>query len=459
MALRRLRLLDFGRQSSQGESQAMLPNLLRTLLAGALLLHALGAAADAVTDRARALLQRNEAGAAYKLLLPLESQRAGDPEYDYLLGVSALDAGDPERAVFALERVLALQPDNLQARAEIARAYLAMGEREAAKREFEAVKARQVPPPVRETIDRFLSAIAAAERTRLDHYLEIAFGYDTNVNSATGMSTIAIPAIGNLAFALDPSLTERDDRFLNFAAGVNFTRKLDLSWSLVGGFSGSARQNLAESRFSTDTVDGSIGVRFTRGLNAITVGAQGQYFAVDTDKYRTSGGGVLQWQHSFDERTQATVFAQHAALRYPTQQVRNADRSVAGVAYAQAFGGEYSPAIFMSLYGGEEKEVNELFPHLGHKPAGARIGGQLRLGGGWSLFGSASYERRKFSGTEPLFLVEREDKQADVNAGLSYLWRSGTTLLLQMSHTNNSSNVALNDFDRTIVSTAMRLNF
>lgn len=434
-------------------------NLGRALVLAALCLHALGAAADAVTDRAKALLQRGEAGAAYTLLLPLESQRAGDPEYDYLLGASALDAGDPERAVFALERVLALQPDNLQARAEIARAYLAMGEREAAKREFEAVKARQVPPQVRETIDRFLSAIAAAERTRVDSYLEMAFGYDTNVNSATGTSTIAIPAIGSLAFALDPSLTERDDRFLNFAAGVNFTRKLNLAWSVVGGFSGSFRQNLSAAQFSTDTLDGSIGMRFTRGLNAITVGAQGQYFAVDTDRYRTTGGAIAQWQRSFDERTQGTVFVQHAALRYPTQPVRDADRSIVGIAYAQAFSGEYSPALFMSLYGGEEKEVNDLFPHLGHKPVGARLGGQLRLGGGWSLFGSASHEQRKYGGTEPLFLVQRKDKQSDLNAGVSYLWRSGTTLLLQASHTANSSNVVLNDFDRTIVSTSVRMNF
>ncbi|HEX7248747.1 MAG TPA: hypothetical protein VF262_00025, partial [Burkholderiales bacterium] len=43
--------------------------------------------ADAVTDRAAALLKRGEAKAAYDLLLPLEPQRAGDPQYDYLLGI------------------------------------------------------------------------------------------------------------------------------------------------------------------------------------------------------------------------------------------------------------------------------------------------------------------------------------------------------------------------------------
>ncbi len=431
----------------------------RVLCASILLCVSFPASADAITDRAKVLLQRRDAQAAYKLLLPLEPQRAGDPEYDYLLGIAALDAGDPERAVFALERVLAMQPDNLQARAEIARAYLAMGEREAAKREFEAVRARQVPAEVRVAIERFLSAIAAAEHTRIDRYAEFTFGYDTNINSATGMSSIAIPAINALAFTLAPSLSEQDDRFVNIAAGVNFTRKLDLAWSLVGGLSGVVRQNLSTSGFNTATLDGSFGVRFSRGLNAITVGVQGQEFALKGDRFRSTFGGVAQWQHSFDERTQATIFGQHAGLRYETQPVRNADRSIIGVAYAQAFSGEFAPTLFASLYAGEEKEVNKLFPHLGHEPVGVRLGGQWRLGGGWSLSGSVSYERREYGGIEPLFLVQREDKQTDVSLGLSYLWRPGTTLLVQASHTDNSSNIVLNDFDRTIVSASARFNF
>lgn len=391
--------------------------------------------------------------------MPLEPQRAGDPEYDYLLGIAALDAGEPERAIFAFERVLAVQPDNLQARAEIARAYMATGEREAAKREFEAVRARQVPAPVRETIERFLSAIAAAERTRVDKYLELAFGYDTNVNSATALTTIAIPAVGNLGFTLDQAATEADDRFLNLAAGMSFTRKLNLNWSVVGGFGGNLRQNLDQGRFNTDTFDASLGVRYTRGLEAITLGAQGQYFGVDAEGFRDTAGLVAQWQHSFDERTQATIFGQHARLRYDAQSFRDADRSIVGLAYAKAFTGAYSPAIFVSLYGGEEEVVDDAFSLFGHEPVGFRFGGQLRLGGPWSVFGSLSYERREYGGIDPMFLVAREDKQTDVSVGVSYLWRSGMTLRLEVSHTENTSNIPLNEFDRTVVATAVRFNF
>jgi outer membrane protein len=88
-----------------------------------------------------------------------------------------------------------------------------------------------------------------------------------------------------------------------------------------------------------------------------------------------------------------------------------------------------------------------------------RIGGQLRLGGGWTAFGSASYEQRKYDGPEPLFFIVREDKQTDVLAGLSYLVRPGITVLGQVAYTDNSSTIPLNDFDRVISSVALRFYF
>lgn len=432
---------------------------LRAFLALAFALLSTQALADALTDRAAALLKRGEAKAAYDMLLPLEPQRAGDPQYDYLLGIAALDAGDPERAVFALERVLALQPDNALARAEIARAFYVMGEREAARREFEAVRKAAIPEEARATVDRFLSAIAAAEGTRIDGFIELSGGYDTNVASATASSQIAIPAFGGAAFTLDPTLIERGDQFFNLAGGVNFTRKIGQPWSLVGGISAFLRRNMDVTAFNTDTIDANLGIRYTRGLDAFTLGVQGQYFAVGSARYREATGGIAQWQHSFDERTQMSLFGQYAELRYESQPVRDADRSIVGLGYAQAFAGQYSPVIFASVYGGEEKAVDPLYPNLGHTPVGVRLGGQLRLGGGWSTFASLSYEQRKYGGPEPLFLIEREDVQTDVVLGVSYLWRPGTTVLAQVAYTDNQSNIPLNDFDRTVSSVTLRFNF
>ncbi len=76
----------------------------------------------------RARMEAHDPQGAFALLDPLEIARAGESAFDYLLGIAALDSGHVTRAIFALERVLAVQPQNNLARAEIARAYLIAGE-------------------------------------------------------------------------------------------------------------------------------------------------------------------------------------------------------------------------------------------------------------------------------------------------------------------------------------------
>jgi hypothetical protein len=98
-------------------------------------------------------------------------------------------------------------------------------------------------------------------------------------------------------------------------------------------------------------------------------------------------------------------------------------------------------------------------PHLGHDLAGIRIGGQLRTGIGWGVFANASHEKRLYGGVDPAFLVRREDRQYDVTVGISYLLYASTTLVTQLAHTRNDSNITINDFDRTVLSLLVRYNF
>jgi hypothetical protein len=153
------------------------------------------------------------------------------------------------------------------------------------------------------------------------------------------------------------------------------------------------------------------------------------------------------------------VFGQYSQLRYPTQSIRDADREVIGVAYGQVFSGAYSPVLFTSAYAGRERERASGVPHLGHDLWGMRLGGQLRLALGWSLIGSVGYEQRKYGGPEPIFLVSRKDRQTDLTGGISYLVRPNTTLLTQLTVTDNRSNVAINAFDRAVATVSVRTNF
>ena len=414
--------------------------------------------ADALTDQARRLLEQRQARQAYELLLPQESARAGDPEFDYLLGIAATDAGQPERAVFALERVLAVQPANHLARAEIARAYLALGEREAARRELETVRRQPVPAEAKQSIERLLSAIAVPETTRISGYIELGLGYDSNVNSATADSQIALPGLGIIG-TLDPAFTRQSDSFTSLAGGVSASHKFSPRWAMTGGLAAAAKLNHDHSQFDTLSLDANLGGRYSFGDEALLLGAQLQNFELDSERYRETRGLIAQWQHSYDDRSQATLYAQLSDLEYPTQRIRDAVRQVLGVAYARAFSGRYTPVLFVSAYGGREREEADGVPHLGHKLVGARVGGQGRLAARWTLFGNLALEQRRYGGAEPLFSATRKDTQADLSAGVSYAIGSRTTLVTQLSYTDNDSNIPINDFARGVASAALRVNF
>jgi hypothetical protein len=425
-----------------------------------LLFVASGAAlCDELTDRAKQLLEQRRAREAYELLLPHESERAGNIEYDYLLGIAANDAGEAERAVFALERVLALEPQNHLARAEIARAYLALGERDAARREFETVRGQPIPEAAKASIERFLAAIRAAETTRVDGFIELGAGYDSNVNAATSAAQVALPALGGVIATLDPLTTRRADSFGALAGGINVTHKLAQAWALVGNASGSARLHPHEDQFDQMSLDASLGARWSHGSDALTLGGQLQSFHLDYARYREVAGVVAQWQHSYDDNRQISLFGQHARLRYPTQSIRDADRDVLGIAYGRAFTVRYAPVLFGSAYAGRERQLASEVPNVGYDLWGVRVGAQLSFSRGWGVFASAAYEERDYGAPEPIFLETRRDRQTDLGIGASYLLRAHTTVIAQLAYTDNRSNIPISKFDRTVAGISMRFTF
>lgn len=420
------------------------------LLVWAALVHA----ADETLVRAQALLDAKDAKAAYELLAPLQSERAGDPEYDYLLGVAALDVGRNTEAVFALERVLALEPNNTAARAQIARAYFNLKETETAKREFEAVKGQGVSEEVRTTIDRYLDAIdrsAAAEGFSARFFLEFIAGYDTNINGATAVDEVAVPAFGNVPFRLDPLSVETSDWFLSAAGGIAVRNPLGGVLALVGGLSVYKRVNFEERVFDTGYLDGYLGLTRTVRRDTFTLVGQANTFLVDDPiyhrAYRNALGGTLQWTHDFDARNQMTAYLQYAALRYPEQAPRDADRYIAGVGYAHAFRGGDATG-YLGLYGGAENARDGDFDYLGFDLVGLRVGGQKGLTERMYLFGSASVEVRRAQGTDPFFQIERKDEQYTASLGLNYLLQADWRLSPQVTYLYNNSNIEINQYDR-----------
>lgn len=426
----------------------------------ALSLHAGGALADEVTDRAKALLNANKGADAYQLLEPLESARAGEVEFDFLLGLAALESGQNTRAVFALERVLAMDPNNVRARAEIARAYLALGETQTAAQEFETVKKQGVPADVSLTIDRYIAAarrIDDQNATSLTGYIEATIGYDTNVNVGPNKSSVAIPGFGGLPFKLSKDSRSNDDGFATIGGGFNLRTPIGNGYTLLLGASATQRNNFRYQQFDTQTGDANVGVTRTADQDVYTLMAQTGVVSVDGIRYRNATGLTGQWQRNLDARNQVGVFAQYTDLQYASQDVRDANRWVAGASYAHLY--REGIMAFASAYFVQELPQKSHVGWLGFDGFGVRIGGRMNYDAQTVLFGGATYEYRGYNKEDPSFLNKRRDNQYGLLFGATRYYTKEWSVTPQLSLTYNDSNQELYEYNREMLSVTVRREF
>lgn len=419
--------------------------------------------ADELTDRAQVLLNQGKAGEAFQLLDPVEGARAGDASFDLLLGIAALESGQTTRAVFALERVLAVEPSNARARAEIARAYLALGETDSARQEFETVQKQGVPPEVSANIDRFMDAVDrldAVTRTTVRGYLEGSLGYDTNVNAATSKGSVAIPGIvpsPQILFSLDDNSMATEAWFATVGGGVNVRSPINSEVALVGGLSGVLRNNFGASEFDSLIGDAYAGVVVTQDRNVFSFNAQFNQYELASDRYRTASGVSGQWQFNSDASNQLSAFVQYSDLRYPTQSEQNADRWVAGGAMAHAFrSGELA---FASAYWVSQRAHDGGASWLGFNGLGVRAGGQMNFDSQTVLVAGGAIEYRPYDSIDPLFLTTRKDTEYSLLIGARYTPARLWTVSPKLIWTFNDSNIDIYEYKRAAAAVTVRRDF
>jgi tetratricopeptide (TPR) repeat protein len=403
---------------------------------------------QALLDQGGALLRRGESRAAFELLKPREAVYAGTPGYDYLLGLAALDSGQPGQAILALERVLAIEPGHLQARAEIARAYLATREREAARREFETVAAQSIPADVRRVIDGYLAGIAQAQAEvdgQSGAYLETGFGWDSNVNFGS-LSSQWVLADGTAVTPLAVN-QPRSSPFMSVTLGGFRV------WPMGGGFDAtiggtiSHRANPSAHTLDQTSADVTIGVQHRRSCHTTAMQAQHQQIRLDQSAFRNATGLLAQWRCDLDSRTQVGAFAQAFAFTFPDQSVRDARRLTLGTTFARALQGGGDPIVVGNLYAGQERPQQAL-PQLEYRFVGARASVNARLPEGWRGHASLSYEARNFAGEEALFGAVRQDRQTELRLGADKDLSRHWSIAPQLIATRNASTLAPNDFRR-----------
>jgi tetratricopeptide (TPR) repeat protein len=421
----------------------------------------LGQALDLpVLGEAQALVQARKAEQAWRLLAPLERQYAGRPDFDYLLGLAALESGRPNRATFILERVIAVNPGHLAARLEMARAYFALHDFERAEREFGFILESAPPEEIRALshtyLERMRRGLPRAPRA-LTGYAEVALGRDTNVSAATAQGSVFIPGLG-AEFVLDPAFQRRPDEFLSLAAGLEYAHALSGGWGVVAGADLRHRWHAEAERFDSRVAElqGLVNQRLD-DRNALQYTVRYSEYQLDDRPYRDIYSLAAQWNRSVSLRTRIAVSAQGHSIRYRAADARTAssDLVAAGASASHLLPTLTPTTVVGALYLGAD-QASAGRADGDRRLLGVSVGLQRRLMARVEGYLRLSILESDYRGLNADFGVRREDRQIDAALGFGWELTDRWVLRPQVTRTSNGSNVPLHDYTRTETSIALQ---
>jgi tetratricopeptide (TPR) repeat protein len=413
-----------------------------------------------VIAQGESLVRAGKFADAYKLLEPHEDRLAGDLKFDYLLARSALESGQPSKASFIYERILAVEPNFVGVRLEMGRAYLALGDYARAKLEFETVlRFDNLPPDLRQQAQIYGKAAeeyAAGKKTVGFAYLEYGYGYDSNPQSATRISEISLAGGGTLL--LPQSALQQGDQYQAINAGGEVIHALSNTFSVFLGGDGRLRlyRDLQVANWST--LDARAGLGYNAGAHNVRLALTGGRFWLDDLDTRDSAGTTLDYRYLAGRQDQVTLGVSASRNKFLPDALKINSYDL----YQGSFGWTHAAAdgrgaAGITLVGGHENATDGRVD--GDKPfAGMRITLQRALTNSVGSYLLAGAQHGQYSQINPLFGTKREDTLYDATLGVSWGFAKGWSLRPQVLYMNNSSNQPLYEYDRTDVSLNLRLD-
>jgi hypothetical protein len=430
----------------------------------------------ALLREARQLLAANNPSQAYMLLLAQEPKLSGTPEFDYLLGVAALDSGKIDDAIIAFERVLSKEPNNAGARLDLARAYFNAGSMDLAQANFLELRASNPPPEAKVAIEKYLAAISerrAKSANVFSAWGETGLGYDSNITGVPADFTSAVASAFNIT-GINPTgnSIKRKAPYLAAAVGADYSHALTANWSAFIGGEARGRAYRRESEFNSINGDARLGLAWTGGQHQVRFTGGYSRFKQDglapgdprPTNDRSTALAAADYRYAFNERQQVNVGLSGARVKFLTNNIEDFDATTLTFGFMQAFEGQGTPMLQLSSFLSRDEAARKLADGVSDKSK--RVGGirsyfQYSLTESLAWFNGLGFsERRDQSSFARATEVEKgRDRLADATLGLTWRFQPKCSMRAQWYASRNDSNIAIYDFTRHEVSSTIRCDF
>lgn len=420
--------------------------------------------ADELTERLKTLVNTQNSQSAYTLAAQNRASYEGDPVFDLYYGMAAIDSGHVNEGVFALERVVYQQPNNHNARLELARGYYLQGDDTRARQAFERVLKVNPPKSVVANIERFLDAIRLREgryRTSARGYIELEAGHDSNVNSGPDSDqidgSIALPF--GLQLALNDDLLEKNDNFRGLAAGGQLNVPLTQHASIFARADTLFRQYSHNTQYDNDVITVQGGAQWLAGQQRRRLSVLAQRFRVDDATSRNMHGITAENTWLWDGQRQFSINATIARLLHPGVPLNDVNQYMLGGSYTHSYQDfQWTASLSAGKNVPKESSNNATRKNI----YAARIGGQWsvdpKTGIGLNLTASHSAYTEPFSfflGSLP----PRKETLLTTELTYTYLLDKHWKLRANASYQRNLANIDMFDYKRTQAKVGLRYEF
>lgn len=405
-------------------------------------------------DKLHELIKLQDYTQAFTLAEKIRFDLEGDPDFDYHYALAALETGQPDIAIFALERVIANQSDNQIARLELARAYYLNGEFEKSKTLFNLMLETSPPDNVKNNINLFLTKIDSFLNTssyQTSGFAEFSLGWDNNINTASDETSVTI---GNLVFNLNAN-KKIDAAFAKLTAGGNYLKRINKIDAFFIGGQVEKRDNLSQN-LDTDEFSMRTGYLYINNQTRISVPISYQKINLDGKSYRDLLSISGEWSIFTSENTYNSYILQYGTIAYPNQP--SLDLQFINLGYTNNFlmSNNENLANLSAFIGTEVPKISgnetNMKDYLG---LAVNFTNTNTLG----LYTSLSTYNFVYHDKNPSFSKTRNDILA--SAQLGYRWELSKTWKLssQIGYSKNMSNIDLYSYDRITAEIKARAEF
>lgn len=385
---------------------------------------------------------------AYQRAISLRATNEGEPRFDYLYGLSALQTGHYNEAVFALERVVATEPRVIRPRLELARAYLKLKNNSAAIREFKQVLAFKPPPVVRQKVNTYIRQIngngQGARKAVINGLISLSVGFDDNINFGFDDDEIVLPVFGNIT--LNPNSVKQESAFAETKFQLNYQKADSNKFNRFATAALTHRDYIDNGDFNISDLAFRTGFTYNKNKYQYQLVVRDRPVFLDGEFYTNTVGIDAALRRGIGLGSVFTTSLTLEDYSHKVDFLRDRTRAIVSAKYDKKAGNNIHQ--FSAFYGMEfaEEDAGEQFSR-------DLAGVGYRIVRNWNKKNKSylklDYQQNKHQAPYPIYPDARKDDRISLKVGHERKLSKDWDVLLSLQYTDNDSNLTLYDVTRT----------